>query len=128
MRVTCIDAVGREGSDISDEDFCPPYKMAARSFAIKGEGDLPTEFALSQNYPNPFNPATRISFSLPEAADVKLEVFNVLGQNVAVPIDGFLEAGEHSVVWDASEFSSGVYLYRLVSGNHAETRKMLLLK
>ena len=89
---------------------------------------LPTQFALHQNYPNPFNPSTEISFSLPEACAVRLEVYNVLGQRVASLVDGRMDAGAHTVTWDATEVSSGVYLYHLQAGEFSETRKMMLLK
>jgi len=89
---------------------------------------LPNEFGLEQNYPNPFNPTTEIAFSLPSASHVTLEVFNIAGQRVAVLADGSFESGRHIVTWDASQQSSGMYLYRLTSGNSIETRKMILLK
>ena len=89
---------------------------------------LPTEFSLSQNYPNPFNPATEINFSLPEASHVKLEIFNIMGQKVAVPVNKYLEAGHHSVAWDGSNLSSGVYFYRIQAGDVVDTKKMVLLK
>jgi len=93
------------------------------------EGDnLPEDFALNQNYPNPFNPVTEISFSLPEASKVKLDVFNMLGQKVTTIYEGKLEAGTHSFSWDGSSVSSGVYLYRLTAGDFVETKKMVLLK
>jgi hypothetical protein len=103
------------------------YDIAASIGASNGT-TLPTEFALSQNYPNPFNPSTEISFSLPNASDVKLEVYNVMGQKVAVVVDEYLQAGEHTALWDAGSFSSGVYFYRLEAGEFVETRKMVLLK
>ncbi|MEW5796694.1 MAG: FG-GAP-like repeat-containing protein [Candidatus Zixiibacteriota bacterium] len=89
---------------------------------------LPSTFALAQNYPNPFNPATEITFALPVAADVRLDIFNVLGQKVATLIEQRLEAGEHRALWDASDQPSGVYLYRLTAGEFVESKKMLLLK
>lgn len=89
---------------------------------------LPTEFSLSQNYPNPFNPVTEILFSLPQASEVTLEVFNLLGQSVAKVYQGRLEAGTHSYTWDGSSAASGIYLYRLTAGNFVETKKMILLK
>ncbi|HOD66261.1 MAG TPA: T9SS type A sorting domain-containing protein, partial [candidate division Zixibacteria bacterium] len=85
-------------------------------------------FELAQNYPNPFNPTTTISFTLPTPGDVTLEVFNVLGQRVAVLASGPYGAGTHHVEWNASGVSSGVYLYRLSAGEFTETRKMLLVK
>ncbi|MBD3402938.1 T9SS type A sorting domain-containing protein, partial [candidate division GN15 bacterium] len=89
---------------------------------------LPTRFDLHQNYPNPFNPSTEISFSVPEACDVTLEVYNVLGRRVISLIDGRMDAGTHTVTWDATELSSGIYLYRLQAGEYRESRKMMLLK
>jgi flagellar hook assembly protein FlgD len=80
------------------------------------------------NYPNPFNPATTISFALPQTGYAKLDVYNALGQLVATLVDRSLEAGVHAVTWDASGQSSGLYLYRLTTGDFSETKKMLLLK
>ncbi len=89
---------------------------------------LPTVFALNQNYPNPFNPLTTITYALPSATHVTLEVYNVLGQRVATLVDEQQAAGEHTATWDANHFSSGVYFYRIQTGEATETKKMLLLK
>ncbi len=91
-------------------------------------GVLPTETALHNCYPNPFNPSTEIKFSLPEGCRAKLDVLNVLGQRVETLVDGHLEAGEHSSVWEASRFASGIYFYRLTADEFVETKKMVLLK
>jgi uncharacterized repeat protein (TIGR01451 family) len=91
------------------------------------DGETP-DVALIGNYPNPFNPVTEISFNLPNAMYVQLEIYNIMGQKVATVVDGFLEAGQHTVQWDASSFSSGVYFYRLTAGDLIETKKMMLLK
>jgi hypothetical protein len=94
----------------------------------------PEAFALKDNYPNPFNPATTIKYALPEAVDVKLEVFNVVGQVVRTLVDGHQNAGRYVVQWDASNesghsLSSGIYFYRLQAGGEfLEVKKMLLLK
>jgi len=91
-------------------------------------GSLPTEYALSQNYPNPFNASTVIEYQLPEASDVKLEVYNILGEKVATLVNGVEEAGYRSVTWDASNASSGIYFYKLTAGDFTETMRMMLVK
>lgn len=88
----------------------------------------PDKFVLNQNHPNPFNPTTSISFNLPAAGQVSLKVFDISGKEVAGLVDNYLEAGRHSVNFDASALSSGVYYYKLASGNSVSMRKMLLIK
>ena len=83
--------------------------------------------------PNPFNPTTTISFALPEAASVRLAVYNIVGQEVKVLVSSTLEAGTHAATWDATDRSgqrvaTGLYIYRLTTGTYVETRKMLLLE
>lgn len=111
---------------VSDfDDFCVASTVAVFSSgeitSEPLEQTLPESFTLSQNFPNPFNPTTEVVFSIPVAADVSLEVYNVLGQRVAVLTEGSLAAGEHRVTWDASEYSSGVYFYRLVADDQIQT-------
>ncbi|MCK5832921.1 T9SS type A sorting domain-containing protein [bacterium] len=96
-------------------------------------GNLPRVFALYGNVPNPFNPTTAIAFDLPEACDVHLEVFDMLGRHVRTLENNKLDAGRYSVVWDGRdakgrEASSGIYLYRIDAGNYKASRRMLLLK
>lgn len=88
----------------------------------------PVNFSLDQNYPNPFNPSTFIKFSLPEASNVKLYVSNSLGQKVAEVFDGYKSSGTHSLVFDASSLTSGVYFYTLETMNGRLTKKMMLMK
>ena len=92
------------------------------------DNNRPNQFTLNQNYPNPFNPTTNITFTIPQSSDVKLEVFNAVGQKVATLVNGVRNAGSHTITFDASRFASGVYLYRLTSGNSVQVNKMLLLK
>jgi len=89
---------------------------------------LPSKVELAQNYPNPFNPSTIISFGLPNASHVSLSIYNSLGQLVKAPINKTMQAGRHSFTFNASNLSSGVYLYRLESNGVVQTKKMLLVK
>ena len=85
-------------------------------------------FTLEQNYPNPFNPKTVVSCQLPVASDVRLVVYDLLGREVAVLMDEHKEAGTYRMMFDASMLSTGVYFYRMTSGDFVECRKMLLVK
>ncbi|NIT56770.1 MAG: T9SS type A sorting domain-containing protein, partial [Aliifodinibius sp.] len=94
----------------------------------RGTG-LPKEIDLKQNYPNPFNPTTTIRFTLPIQNEVTLEVFNILGRKVATLInDESYQAGLHSINWNATDFASGTYIYRLQTGEKVVTKKMTLIK
>lgn len=95
---------------------------------VSAENILPSEYSLEQNYPNPFNPSTVIKFSIPEASNVKLTVYNILGQKVTEIVNQKLEAGNHSYSWDASGVTSGVYFYELTTDNFNAIKKMMLLK
>ncbi len=89
---------------------------------------LPTFTSLGRNYPNPFNATTAIPFDLAVSGDVSLKIYNVTGQLVETLADGYLQAGEHGVTWDASTYSSGIYFYKLTTGDFTQTRKMNLIK
>jgi hypothetical protein len=88
----------------------------------------PEGFSLSQNYPNPFNPTTTIDFTLNEAANVKLQVYNLRGQLIETLVDGYKNASTYNVVFDGANYASGTYIYRLSIGNASEVKKMVLLK
>lgn len=90
--------------------------------------NIPQHFELLQNYPNPFNPTTTIKFTLPEEGFVNLTVYNMLGQNVKKLVSEFRKAGYHEVQFNASNLSSGFYIYRIKSGKFTSTKKMLLIK
>ena len=123
----------------SDESYLPHYgtikyvPSGSDVRDVSGEGQRPSEFSLSQNYPNPFNPATSIKFVLSKSGEVKIEVFNILGQRVRTLVDQHLKPGHMVVDWDGKddggeEVSSGIYFYRLKAGDFTQTRKMVLLK
>jgi len=92
------------------------------------ETELPKVVQLSQNYPNPFNPTTQITYELPQSVDVRLDVFNVMGQRVATLVNGKQNAGTHTISFNATHLASGVYVYRLQAGNTVLSRKMTLVK
>ena len=89
---------------------------------------LPERFGLSQNYPNPFNATTAISYSLSEPSDVTIEIYDILGRKIDILSPGQQQAGEHNVLWNADNQTSGVYFYRIQTGKYSETKKMVLLK
>jgi hypothetical protein len=95
---------------------------------VSDPGSIPVDYVMVQNYPNPFNPTTTIGFSIPETDHVQLSVFDVNGRLVAKLVDGYREAGLHEVTFDASQLSSGIYLYRLETGDVSDTGKMVLMK
>jgi len=118
-------------TDQTDQDFVGVLLSVGVDDEI--QSGLPGQYNLSQNYPNPFNPITSIGFALPEATHVRLSVYNSLGQRVAMLIDQPLPVGYHQIDWDGStpgghRLSSGMYFYRLETGQYVETRKMILLK
>jgi len=89
---------------------------------------FPSDFTLEQNYPNPFNPSTNIRFSLPEANQVTLKVYDMLGQEVATLVNQFMNAGTFEISFDASNLPTGIYMYSLTAGNFNSVKKMMLIK
>jgi hypothetical protein len=96
--------------------------------AVKQNSNIPHSYSLSQNYPNPFNPSTVINFSLQNASNVTLAVYNILGQKVATLVNEYKQAGTYTAQFDASKLASGVYIYRIEAGNFVAVKKMMLLK
>jgi hypothetical protein len=116
-----------------------PAFATYKCFAIRTEGQhaigiqnlsgtVPQDYFLNQNYPNPFNPTTEFTFGIPRSGNVRITVIDMLGRLVETVADEFKSAGTYSAKFDASAISSGLYLYRLESGDFTETRKMLLIK
>ncbi len=93
-----------------------------------GDNTLPRTFSLSQNYPNPFNPGTTIRYTLPVGTHVRLDIYNILGQRIETLADENQLAGEHTAQWNALQYASGMYFYRLVTDQAVEIKKMVLLK
>ncbi|MCB0730461.1 MAG: T9SS type A sorting domain-containing protein [Ignavibacteriae bacterium] len=108
-----------------------PFEYYIKSSIVSVEDEkkyLPESYALNQNYPNPFNPLTNISFSIPKMTNVKVEVFNFLGERVSELINKNLDAGVYSYNFDGKDLPSGIYFYRIITPEFSETKKMLLIK
>lgn len=126
--------VFREGDVFTIYPQYPPvrggnvYSFNPVLLEVRPQGELPSEYALYQNYPNPFNPTTTIRYELPKESRVKLEIYDILGQKVATPVDEEKNAGRYEVRWDAARFSTGVYFYRLQAGEFREMKKLMLLR
>jgi len=110
------------------------YTIPTLSVGVEDDDNLlPYDWSLAQNYPNPFNPCTEIHFSLREGCAVRLDIFNILGQQVRTLVDRELAAGPHSIEWNGLDESgrataTGIYLYRLSAGDFVQSKKMMLLK
>ena len=132
-----LDANDFFGATANDEMYFDDYYVRADTTVITGIGDggvqVPKEFALYQNYPNPFNPTTTIRYDVKQATEVKLVIYNMLGQEVRTLVNNRQDAGYKTVVWDGlnnrgSRVASGIYIYRLQAGDFVQARKMILMK
>ena len=138
-----IDEVGVWSKALSDDEVADlynsgdglPYSLGGLSKKSFSDGDyvyesnpVPTKYKLHTNYPNPFNPTTTIKYDLPEDTQVKLVIYNILGQKVATLVDGFKEAGYHQAIWQGNNLSSGLYFYQFQTKKFTQIKKMLLVK
>ena len=130
-------AVGQDADRLSSltalRDILNASSMIPTGVSDNNVDALPSSFRVSQNYPNPFNPSTTIGYSLPNRADVAIEIFNVLGQKITTVFEGTKPAGDHTAVWNGTNdagkpVSSGVYFYRVSAGDHTQTKKMMMVK
>ncbi len=124
--------VKRFGTTVSGYAVCTDGTVLKLSETVTSVEDpsliVPSSYSLEQNYPNPFNPTTTIRFALPNSSDVSLKVYDALGNEVMSLVNGFKNAGSHSVEMNASNLSSGVYFYKLQAGNFVATKKLTLIK
>jgi len=107
---------------------CIDKTLQIGTTGISSNTVIAKDFSLNQNYPNPFNPSTTISFTIPYSSFTTLKVYNLLGQEVATLVNRETEAGSLEIKWNASDLSSGIYLYKLQAGSFTETKKMILVK
>jgi len=127
LRFMC-DASGNQDDVYIDNIEFRGFGTTSGFNELAGNTPLPNKITLEQNYPNPFNPVTSIEFSLPEASEVVIDVFNITGQKVETIANGYFEAGVHRINWDGGRVASGVYFYRMTTGQFTTTKKMVLLK
>ena len=125
----------------------PQFKLLSGDKLIDLDGDIPTwsdnglfmvsslsqvivpeAYSLSQAYPNPFNPTTTLSFAIPIDSEVILSIYNLQGREISSLINGNMEAGYHSIVWDANSYASGVYFVKMMAGEYVNTQKLMLIK
>jgi hypothetical protein len=116
----------------SDSTFsdCWLLKIAVEPTGVpeNQENIVPSEYHLAGNYPNPFNSSTAIQYNLSEPARVRLEIYDILGKKIKTLADSYQPSGRHSVLWQADDYSSGIYFYRLTTADRTETGRMLLLR
>ncbi|MCL5035273.1 MAG: T9SS type A sorting domain-containing protein [Bacteroidetes bacterium] len=134
----CVAAAGRNGQiyvfgGITPESGQYPVASVSTLYNVTAveqtPNTIPAGFKLSQNYPNPFNPTTRIQFDVPSpGSNVRLDVFNILGEKAVTLVDGFLRAGSYSAVFNGANMATGTYIYRLQTPNGSIYRKMVLIK
>jgi hypothetical protein len=104
------------------------YSISTTPTGILNEKQSNPCFRVNQNYPNPFNPTTTINYSIAKEGYVKLTVYNVIGSKVATIVNEYKSVGSYSVKFDGSNLASGIYLYRLESGNYSAAKKFILMK
>ena len=110
-----------------------PYVIDARTLAVGDPGFIPEVFSLAQNYPNPFNPVTKIGYGLPKSSNVRVDVYNLMGENVATLVNKKQNPGYYFITWDSKNnmgipVSAGVYIYQIRAGDYVKSRKLILLK
>ncbi len=128
VRFRVVSDAGTTGDGWYVDDIAINTYCTGLITGIQGNTNIPERFALEQNYPNPFNPATVIKYQLPKASNVKIRVFDLLGQEVAKLIDGNIEAGYHQVEFNGSDLASGLYLYKIEADGFTDVKKMMLVK
>ncbi|MCF8414085.1 MAG: T9SS type A sorting domain-containing protein, partial [Melioribacteraceae bacterium] len=128
-KIIAVDTQAKS-SVYSDEVACKGLnELLPKKNSDEGESvEITSEYLLKQNYPNPFNPSTEITFSLKESANVKIVVFNSLGEEVVVLINSVIPAGYHSIEFKADNLPSGIYYYEMRAGDFREIKKMVLLR
>jgi hypothetical protein len=117
-----------ENATQTNREVAHAYTVLPRITAVQRQADAPTTFQLDQNYPNPFNPSTTIRYTVPRSGPVSLRMYDRLGREVAVLVDGVQEQGVHTAGWNARGLASGVYFCRMTAPGVTITRSVLFVK
>jgi hypothetical protein len=135
LHVTALQDDGTANVQVQVGTFLNPTERITLDFiattlpnSVGNENTMVDKYYLEQNYPNPFNPSTQINFGLKKASEVEITVYNILGNKVATLFNGFKSAGSHSITFNASNLSSGVYFYKVTTTEFIQTKKMILEK
>lgn len=123
VRQWFVDATGLSSSFLTVN-----ANVLSRSTGVADQNTIPADYNLEQNFPNPFNPSTQISYSLPTASNVRLDVYNTVGQIARTLVDQSQSAGIHTVTFNADGLPSGIYFYRIVAGKYTSTKKLVIMK
>jgi len=121
-------AVGTTEAEMISNMEAATQKYYSITSVKTDHNSVPDSYILEQNYPNPFNPSTAIKFGIPEASNVRLKIFNTLGEEVAELVNEYLDAGTYTYSFDASQLTSGIYVYTLQTGDQLISKKMTLIK
>lgn len=113
---------------IAGDPFVLTFKTQSQPNSVKDNAEIPTVYSLAQNYPNPFNPQTMINFSVASTDFVSLKIYDIIGREVATLVHSVLTPGKYSAQWDATSFSSGLYIYKLTTSQFSDTKRMMLVK
>jgi len=128
LKIRIVDSTGNSSEQILSPAFSVGNWIDDGTTSVEEQPSVPTRFALYQNYPNPFNPATTIQFDVPFTAGVKLVVYDILGREIKTLVNENRSAGKYSVQFNGENVASGVYIFRIIVGEHTAMKKMLLIK
>ena len=121
-QVFCLDETIDFESDMIIGNGLNPYAMSDEN------NDMPLSYSLDKAYPNPFNPVTKLDFGIPHDTEVSISIYNLQGRELISLVNGNMDAGYHSVVWNADAHASGVYFVKMIAGDYINTQKLLLVK
>jgi N-acetylmuramoyl-L-alanine amidase len=121
-------AIDGNKDSVAGDPFVLQFRTQLQPTDVSSKNSKPFSFTLDQNYPNPFNPSTTIRFSIAELSSVSLKIFDLLGREASSLVNGKLNQGEYSILWDAKNYSSGIYFYKLTTEKYTSIKRMMLVK